>query len=94
MHLIQSGAGLARLSLEFWHWKWYYAFSAKLGDEKLQQSLAREYRESIVARDRLTAAVALVVLRPVAIQRRLEDLAQNQFGKPASRFEDEVARIS
>ena len=69
-----------------WHWKWYYAFQ-QIGDETAAE-LAREYRESIVARDRLTAAVAW--LSPaVAIQRRLEDLAQTNL-EASFAFEDEV----
>lgn len=61
---------------EEWHWKWYYAFH-QVGDETAA-GLAREYRETMLARDELTAKFAF--LSPaIAIQRRLEALAQTNL---------------
>lgn len=69
-----------------WHWKWYYAFQ-QVGDETAAE-LSREYRETMLARDRLTAAVAW--LSPsVAIQYRLETLAETNLDASLE-FEDQV----
>lgn len=71
---------------EEWHWKWYYAFQ-QTGDE-FAAELAREYRATLLERDRLTAGVAL--LSPaVAIQRRLESLAGTNL-QASLAFEDQV----
>lgn len=73
---------------EEWHWKWYYAFQ-QVGDETAAQ-LAQDYRQSMLARDTLTASVAL--LSPaVAVQRALESLAETNLQANLG-FEDEVRR--
>lgn len=71
---------------EEWHWKWYYAFQ-QVGDETAAE-LAKEYRDTMLARDAMTARVAL--LSPaVAIQRRLETLAETNLDATLA-FEDQV----
>jgi ABC-2 type transport system permease protein len=69
-----------------WHWKWYYAFQ-QVGDESAAD-LAREYRETMLARDDMTAAIAWVS-PAVAIQRQLEALAQTNLNASLA-FEDQV----
>lgn len=56
-----------------WHWKWYYAFQ-RVGDLTVAD-LARDYRQSIAERDRLSAVVAF--LSPaVAVQRWMQAAAE------------------
>lgn len=68
------------------HWKWYYAFQ-QVGDE-IAADPAREYRETMLARDEMTAAIAWVS-PAVAIQRQLEALAQTNLDASLT-FEDQV----
>ncbi len=68
------------------HWKWYYAFQ-QIGDERAA-GLARQYRETMLTRDEMTAAVAWVS-PAVAIQRQLEALAQTNLNASLA-FEDKV----
>jgi ABC-2 type transport system permease protein len=71
---------------EGYHWKWYYAFQ-QVGDESAAE-LAREYRQTMLRRDALTARTAW--LSPaVAIQRRLEALAETNLDASLA-FEDQV----
>jgi ABC-2 type transport system permease protein len=55
------------------HWKWYYAFQ-HLGDEAAAP-LSQAYRDSIVARDRLTGQVAWLS-PPVAVMRSMQKIAR------------------
>ena len=71
-----------------WHWKWYYAFQ-QVGDETAAD-LAREYRETMLARDDMTASVSWMS-PAVSIQRRLEELAETNLDASLA-FEDDVRR--
>jgi ABC-2 type transport system permease protein len=71
---------------EEWHWKWYYAFQ-QVGDETAAE-LAQEYRETILARDEMTASFAWFS-PAVAIQRRLEALAETNLDTTLA-FQDQV----
>jgi len=69
-----------------WHWKWYYAFQ-QVGDETAAE-LAEGYRQTMIERDRVTANIAWFS-PAVAIQRRLEDLAETNLDASLA-FEDQV----
>ncbi len=71
-----------------WHWKWYYAFQ-QVGDETVAE-LADSYRNTMLARDRLTARLAWIS-PAVAIQRQLEALAATNL-EASLTFEDQVRR--